>query len=425
VVDRGRPGRAALLSGRPRRFPAHRTRIHHVRAAPACPSPLPPWRRPGRWGLAWLGAQAQSLKELYEAARAYDATYLAARRWPSRRVPRGAGRGAEPALGALTAARPRDRRSRHRWAAGGQQFHRSAGLSGSLPAVQPQPTAPPSTRPASRWSVSRPTSSRRAGPDRARGAGLLRRAGSAGHAGHHAANKTAITEQLASAKRNFEVGTATITDTREAQARFDLATAQEIAADNDLRTKRIALDQLVGRAATSRPSRWPCRWHAAAGAAADVEAWVLRADAQHPTVRRARSAWTWPARDREGPRRRTCPRSTRWASPSASSGASGSRCRAAGTTNTPASACSSTCRCTPVARSRTASRKRWCWKRSRATTSTPRAAAWRRARAGLLRRAVGPGPGQGAGGGRVVEPSWRSKPRSSATASACASTSTC
>ena len=45
------------------------------------------------------------------------------------------------------------------------------------------------------------------------------------------ANKAAISEQLASAKRNFEVGTATITDTREAQARFDLATAQEIAAD--------------------------------------------------------------------------------------------------------------------------------------------------------------------------------------------------
>jgi outer membrane protein len=61
------------------------------------------------------------------------------------------------------------------------------------------------------------------------------------------ASKAAIAEQLASAKRNFEVGTATITDTREAQARFDLATAQEIAADNDLVTKRIALDQLVGR----------------------------------------------------------------------------------------------------------------------------------------------------------------------------------
>ncbi|MBP9830218.1 MAG: TolC family protein, partial [Polaromonas sp.] len=44
------------------------------------------------------------------------------------------------------------------------------------------------------------------------------------------AQKAAVAEQLASAKRNFEVGTSTITDSREAQARFDLVTAQEIAA---------------------------------------------------------------------------------------------------------------------------------------------------------------------------------------------------
>ncbi|MBP6676348.1 MAG: TolC family protein, partial [Vitreoscilla sp.] len=62
------------------------------------------------------------------------------------------------------------------------------------------------------------------------------------------ASKKAISEQLASAKRNFEVGTATITDTREAQARYDLATAQELAATNDLQVKHLALDQLVGKA---------------------------------------------------------------------------------------------------------------------------------------------------------------------------------
>lgn len=61
------------------------------------------------------------------------------------------------------------------------------------------------------------------------------------------ANKKGLSEQLASAKRNFEVGNATITDTREAQARFDLATAQEIAATNDVQVKGIALDQLVGQ----------------------------------------------------------------------------------------------------------------------------------------------------------------------------------
>ena len=61
------------------------------------------------------------------------------------------------------------------------------------------------------------------------------------------AQKTAITEQLASARRNFEVGTATITDQQEAQSRFDLSVAQELAAMNDLEVKRAALAQLVGK----------------------------------------------------------------------------------------------------------------------------------------------------------------------------------
>jgi outer membrane protein len=58
--------------------------------------------------------------------------------------------------------------------------------------------------------------------------------------------KVAIAEQLAQAKRNFEVGTATITDTHEAQARFDLATSQEIAAQSDLEIKKRTLQQIVG-----------------------------------------------------------------------------------------------------------------------------------------------------------------------------------
>lgn len=59
--------------------------------------------------------------------------------------------------------------------------------------------------------------------------------------------KTAISEQLAQAKRNFEVGTATITDTNEAQARFDQAIAQEIVDQNDLEIKHQALQQLINR----------------------------------------------------------------------------------------------------------------------------------------------------------------------------------
>jgi outer membrane protein len=63
------------------------------------------------------------------------------------------------------------------------------------------------------------------------------------------AQKAAITEQLASAKRNFEVGTATITDTHEAQARYDLAVAQEIAEENTLNIRLRALEKLVGKPA--------------------------------------------------------------------------------------------------------------------------------------------------------------------------------
>ena len=61
------------------------------------------------------------------------------------------------------------------------------------------------------------------------------------------ANKEAIAQQLAQAKKNFEVGTATITDAQEAQSRFDLASAQEIAADNDLEVKRQLLAVIVGK----------------------------------------------------------------------------------------------------------------------------------------------------------------------------------
>ncbi len=99
------------------------------------------------------------------------------------------------------------------------------------------------------------------------------------------ANKKALSEQLASAKRNFEVGNATITDTREAQARFDLAGAQEIAATNDLRVKRIALDQLVGRSDVQpSPLRTPINLEVLAPGA--MEDWVTQS-AQAPSIQKA------------------------------------------------------------------------------------------------------------------------------------------
>jgi outer membrane protein len=61
------------------------------------------------------------------------------------------------------------------------------------------------------------------------------------------AQKRAISEQLAQAKRNFEVGTATIVDTLEAQARYDQAVAKEVLDANDLEVKKRALQQLIGK----------------------------------------------------------------------------------------------------------------------------------------------------------------------------------
>jgi outer membrane protein len=70
------------------------------------------------------------------------------------------------------------------------------------------------------------------------------------------AQKAAISEQLAQAKRNFEVGTATITDTHEAQGRYDLTVAQGIVAQNDVDTRIRALQQITGKVYTQlRPVR--------------------------------------------------------------------------------------------------------------------------------------------------------------------------
>jgi len=60
------------------------------------------------------------------------------------------------------------------------------------------------------------------------------------------ASKKAASQQLAAANRNFEVGNTTITDSREAQAQFDLITAEEITAANNLELAKLALSQLTG-----------------------------------------------------------------------------------------------------------------------------------------------------------------------------------
>jgi outer membrane protein len=103
------------------------------------------------------------------------------------------------------------------------------------------------------------------------------------------AQKTAIAQQLAQARRNFEVGNATITDTHEAQARFDLVSAQEIAARADLEVKNRALEQLIGRPAPRLAG--PGKTFApAAPTPAAMEPWVERARERSPAVRIAQQS---------------------------------------------------------------------------------------------------------------------------------------
>ena len=87
----------------------------------------------------------------------------------------------------------------------------------------------------------------------------------------------ANTQQLALARKSFEVGTVTITDVHEAQSRADLSSAQTIAAESDLAVKRHALLVLTGKepdalkglrkgVALSRPEP------------ADIQSWVASAE---------------------------------------------------------------------------------------------------------------------------------------------------
>jgi outer membrane protein len=61
------------------------------------------------------------------------------------------------------------------------------------------------------------------------------------------AQKAAIASQLAQAQANFDLGSATITDANEAQARYDLTLAQEIAALNEFAIAKHAVQAITGQ----------------------------------------------------------------------------------------------------------------------------------------------------------------------------------
>ena len=102
--------------------------------------------------------------------------------------------------------------------------------------------------------------------------------------------KGAVAEQLESAKRNFEVGTTTITDQHEAQALYDIVVAQELLAQNDLSVKQHAMQSLIGKDPQGLKRLKP-------GVAlqspvpADMGKWVEMAETAAPGVRVAQAAF--------------------------------------------------------------------------------------------------------------------------------------
>ncbi|MDR3410452.1 MAG: TolC family outer membrane protein [Formivibrio sp.] len=92
------------------------------------------------------------------------------------------------------------------------------------------------------------------------------------------AQKDAVSQQLAQAKKSFEVGVSTITDVDSAQASFDTLLAQEIVAQNDREIKYQAYEQLTG---LNPQSVAQVNDHIVPSLPqpADVNAWISRAEA--------------------------------------------------------------------------------------------------------------------------------------------------
>ena len=106
------------------------------------------------------------------------------------------------------------------------------------------------------------------------------------------AQKVATAELLAQAKRNFEVGTATITDTNEAQARYDQILAQEIAYRADYDIRRATLQSIIGRLpAELQPLGSRFEEAKLPEDIAPVEDWMRRAQDNNYLVRSSRAAY--------------------------------------------------------------------------------------------------------------------------------------
>lgn len=95
--------------------------------------------------------------------------------------------------------------------------------------------------------------------------------------------KAAIEGQLQLAERNFSVGNATVVDVHEARARFDLAAAQVVVAENQLLAKREALTQLTG-SGSGPLARLLWKGNYVSPDPLDMEAWNRIAQEKNPVI---------------------------------------------------------------------------------------------------------------------------------------------
>ncbi|WP_256250804.1 TolC family outer membrane protein [Nitrosomonas sp. Nm51] len=103
--------------------------------------------------------------------------------------------------------------------------------------------------------------------------------------------KAAIRKQLEQAQRNFEVGVATIVDTNEAQARFDLTLSQEIAARNALEISKRALQSIINRFPGQLASAYEISTELLSLPYVSMDEWVAAAEAQNFTIKVQQAAY--------------------------------------------------------------------------------------------------------------------------------------
>ena len=103
------------------------------------------------------------------------------------------------------------------------------------------------------------------------------------------AQRAALAQQLTHARRGHEIGMLPVTDFNEAQARHDLAVAQEIAARNDVELKRRVLQKLIAREVPPLAGL-DAQQEVAIHTEAQLRDWLARAPDDAPQVAAARKA---------------------------------------------------------------------------------------------------------------------------------------